>query len=245
MTTAIVLLLRHARTPAQDQLWKRCYASIREFHPDIPVVIISDNSTIPITESLANTTLIESEFPGAGELLPYYYFLKHHWTDRIVFFHDSMLLIKPLNFAEIEKYPVRFLWHFSDHQWDDDKVIQPLLAELKNCDGLLAMFRNKTAWDGCFGVASTITYEFLGMLNEKYGFFDILIRKVNNRDHRMAMERAFAVAIFCEAPFPRPERSLNGCIHDMSLCWSEMTPDKIATLKRVYPFSIIKSWHGR
>ena len=125
MTT--VVLLRHARTPDQDQLWKRCYASIREFHPDIHVVIISDNSTIPITDSLSNTTLIESEFPSAGELLPYYYFLKHHWANRIIFLHDSMLLIKPLNFAEIEKYPARFLWHFNNHQWDNDDVIKSFL----------------------------------------------------------------------------------------------------------------------
>jgi hypothetical protein len=244
MSTSIVLL-RHARTPVQDQLWKKCYASIREFHPDTPVIIISDNSTIPITDSLSNTTLIESEFPGAGELLPYYYFLKHHWTERIVFLHDSMLLIKPLNFAEIEKYPARFLWHFSDHQWDDDKVILPFLSELKNSETLVPMFRNKAAWDGCFGVASTITYNFLSQLNDKYDFFTQLTNRVRTRDHRMAMERAFAVAVFCEAPFPRNERSLCGCIHDMPFRWSTITEDKIATLKRIYPYSIIKTWHGR
>jgi hypothetical protein len=245
MDPLVIVILRHVRTAAQDLLWRRCMASVREFHPDIPIVVINDNCTIPITDTCHNTTFITSEFPGAGELLPYYYYLQHKWAEQILFLHDSMMLIRPLNVAELKKYPVRFLWHFSDHQWDDDSTIVPFLQSLPNNVDILAMHANKSAWDGCFGVASTVRLDFLQRLEEDHSFFTTLVRTVSTRDHRMAMERAFAVIVFAKTPFPRNEPSICGCIHDMPFRWSEMTPPKIEILKQIYPYSIIKSWHGR
>jgi hypothetical protein len=246
MHSIIVVILRHARTPEQDVLWKRCHASVREFHPDIPIVVISDNSTYPLEEGYPNTTFITSEFPGAGELLPYYYFLQHKWAERMVFLHDSMMLIRPLNFAELEKYPVRFLWYFDNHQWDDNSVIVPFIQSLPNNAPLLAMHANTAAWDGCFGVASTIRLDFLEQLEKDYAFFTTLVHTVRTRDHRMAMERVFAIAVFTILPsLPRNEHSLCGRIHDMPFRWSELTAQKIEILKHTYPFPIVKSWHSR
>jgi hypothetical protein len=245
MQPLVFVILRHAQTSAQDMLWKRCHASVQEFHPEIPIVVISDNCTYSIEGEYPNTSFITSEFPCAGEVLPYYYFLRHKWAERMVFLHDSMILIHPLNFTEINEYPIKFLWHFTIHCCDDNKVIVPLIKSLPNNAPLLIMYANTSAWDGCFGVASTIRLDFLQSLEEDYKLFSTVIQTVKNRDHRMAMERIFAVAVYTKYPFPRNRQSICGCIHDMPFRWTELNEQTLGILKNTYPYPIVKSWYGR
>jgi hypothetical protein len=239
-----VAILRHANTPDQDNLWKRCLASVLHFHNDIGIVIIDDNSTIPIEES-SFYTIVKSEFSGAGELLPYYYYLKYKWSERMIFLHDSMLLTHPFDFDKIDKYPICYLWHFIIHNCDNRPLINRFLQILKNKDELISMFNNNKLWDGCFGVASTVRLDFLERFEEKYEFFSRLTPLVKTREDRMAMERVFSIAVFCEHPFPRNASSLCGCIHDMPFHWQEITAERIAHLTAHYPHSIIKTWCGR
>ena len=87
--TTVFVILAHVRNETDDRLWRKCYKSVRKFYPKIPIVIIDDNSPLPVSaDTLSNTSVIRSEFPGGGELLPYYYFLKYRWAKKMVFLHD-------------------------------------------------------------------------------------------------------------------------------------------------------------
>ena len=86
------IILRHVRNSSQNTLWINCYESIRRFYSD-PIIIIDDNSNqqeIQYDGTLENVTIFQSEYPGRGELLPYYYLFKHKWFEKCVFVHDSV-----------------------------------------------------------------------------------------------------------------------------------------------------------
>lgn len=80
--TLVFVILTHAKDDKSRLLWKRAYDSIRKFYPEHTIVIIDDNSPHPTTyEGLKNVCMIRSEYPGAGELLPYLYFLRYQWAE--------------------------------------------------------------------------------------------------------------------------------------------------------------------
>lgn len=79
-------------------------------------MIIDDNSTInTVNGKLVNTEVIDSEYNGAGEILPYYYFLQHKWADRMIFLHDSMFMNRHFTPNELDS-PIRFHWEFSNKE---------------------------------------------------------------------------------------------------------------------------------
>lgn len=171
----VFVILSHVRNANDDKLWRRCYQSIKKFHPEAPIVIIDDNSRIPISDnSLDNTILIRSEYPGAGELLPYHYFLTYKWAKKMVFLHDSMFLKRPFSNSELN-HSVKFLWHFQDHTWDDDQTINMLLAYLPHSADLINYnIQKKSQWNGCFGVVSIIDLNLLEQVESKYAFTGVL-----------------------------------------------------------------------
>jgi len=77
MQTLGFIILRHVNSSLTNNYWIRCYDSIRHFYPENSIIIIDDNSDLQfLTEKkLDNTTVINSEYPKRGELLPYYYYL--------------------------------------------------------------------------------------------------------------------------------------------------------------------------
>lgn len=59
------------------------------------IVIIDDASVecyVSAEQELVNTLIIKSEYPGAGEVLPYFYYAKFGWWSRAIFIHDSVLV---------------------------------------------------------------------------------------------------------------------------------------------------------
>lgn len=100
-------ILRNIIHAKDNDLWISSYNSIRRFYTN-PIKIIDDNSIInTFNGKLIDTEVIQSEWNGAGEILPYYYFMKHKWADRMIFIHDSMLLYRPFHNSELS-HPVRF-----------------------------------------------------------------------------------------------------------------------------------------
>ena len=78
------IILRHVNSLETNRLWIECYDSIRKFYPLHKILIIDDNSKYNFVDKskvLFNTLLIQSEFPGRGELLHYYYYLQHKFFD--------------------------------------------------------------------------------------------------------------------------------------------------------------------
>ena len=74
------IIIRCVRDEKVKTYWTLSYDGIRKNYPEVPIMIIDDNSNydlidIDYEEQLYKTTIVKGEFPGRGELLPYYYFL--------------------------------------------------------------------------------------------------------------------------------------------------------------------------
>lgn len=198
------------------------------------------------TGYLHNTQVIRSEFPGAGELLPYYYFLKNRWAEKMVFLHDSMLMRRQFTEEELNM-PVRFHWHFETHQWDDwgdPGKIDYLLAYLKKSNELIDFNWNKSLWHSCFGVASIIDLNVIDYLEETYTFPTALTNVVKSRLDRMALERLLAILIFKENYVTKSNCSNFGDIHQFPRA-GHVDEAFVKELEKSYPGAILKTWHAR
>lgn len=242
----VFVILCHVRNEEDDQLWRRCYASVRKFYPTAPVVIIDDNSPIPVSaDFLDDGSVIRSEFPGAGELLPYYYFLKYKWADQMIFLHDSMLLKRAFTDHELSS-PVKFHWHFDDHAQDENFLINSLLRYLEQGGELIDYnMNNKDLWNGWFGVAGIIDLTVLKQVEKKYGLISSLKHVIRCRKQRCALERVFGLILFKELYVSREDCSNFGEIYHHPYYYSNIDEGALEELKLSYPGAIIKTWHGR
>jgi UDP-glucose 4-epimerase len=183
------IILRHVNNEQTNLYWQKCYISIRKFYPEQKIVIIDDNSDKNFLKSnieLINTTIIESEYPKRGELLPYYYYLKYNFFDMAIIIHDSTIINSMLD-LNIENYAM--LWDI-DHLYDDVNNEMRLL-KLFNNENLINFYLNKKQWKGCFGGMSVIKYNFLEHINSRFNL-SILLKHVNTRSDRSALERVLA-----------------------------------------------------
>jgi hypothetical protein len=203
------------------------------FYPENCIVIIDDNSDPKFltTESLYKTTILNSEFPKRGELLPYYYYLKHKLFDTAVILHDSVFIQKYIKF-NVEKY--KFLWYF------DSKVCPQIEDETKminlfqNSD-LLKFYQNRTKWLGCFGGMTCITHDYLSFINSKYPL-EKLLDSITSRYNRCSFERVLAVLLQKH----HTESSFFGCI--FKYCKWGITIDQTDKYKDL---PLLKVWTGR
>tara|TARA_R110000851_G_scaffold169164_3_gene315317 strand:- start:247 stop:495 length:249 start_codon:yes stop_codon:yes gene_type:complete len=72
------IILRYVKDTQSSKFWISSHQYIRKFYKDNKIIIIDDNSDYTFIDedyqnSLENTSIIKSEFPKRGELLPYYY----------------------------------------------------------------------------------------------------------------------------------------------------------------------------
>lgn len=226
------ILLRHVNSPQTNTYWIRCYTSIRKFYPDNPILIIDDNSnqSFLTNENLYNTTVIRSEFPGRGELLPYYYYLQHKLFDIAVILHDSVFIQKKMDFT-VEKY--RILWTF-EHRWDqiDDET---RMIQLFHDSDLYKFYTKKQLWKGCFGGMSIITHDYLMYIQSKYDISKLL-DVVLTRYNRCSFERVIACMLQKECL----TKSLLGDIH--AYCPWGISIHKCHTYAHL---PLLKVWTGR
>lgn len=182
------IILRHVNSSMTNELWITCYDSIRRFYPDNPIMIIDDNSNYShISDiSLTNTILVQSEYPGRGELLPYYYYLRHKFADSVVILHDSTSITQRIDFS-VDKYKI--LWTF-EHIWDHPHEEAAILGRFSD-PKLVEFYHNKHLWTGCFGGMSIIEHAFLDEINRKYPFA-LLLGIITNRPQRQRFERIIA-----------------------------------------------------
>lgn len=196
-STIVFVVLRHVSKPEHDALWRRCIDSIQRFHPLVPIIIIDDNSSLPIHE-IENIRIIKSEFPGAGEILPYYYFLKEHWADKLVFLHDSMFLKEPLTDEHIHDQDTKFHWYFTRHISEVEHEDRKLISLLNNSSHLLSVYCDTESWKGMFGCAGITSYDSIMKLENKYAVFSTLVKFVKNRSQRMGCERVLGLLFHIE-----------------------------------------------
>jgi hypothetical protein len=226
------ILLRYVNNGITDTFWFHCYNCIRKFYPENHILIIDDNSDINFltTRELYKTTIINSDYPRRGELLPYYYYLHNKLFDTAVIIHDTVFINKYID-INIDKYKI--LWDF-EHHYDviDDETE---MINLFNDKELLNFYENKSLWKGAFGCMSIITHEYLHYINSKYDISKLL-EIVKTRSKRCAFERVIGCLLSKEHKCD----TLLGDIHKY-IQWGITFENKDD-----YPhLPIIKIWTGR
>lgn len=190
MTTLGFIVLRHVNNFLTNRYWNHNYRCIRKYYPENLIMIIDDNSNVNVLEEeqmLYNVVIINSEFRGRGELLPYYYYLSNKLFDKAIIIHDSVFINKYINCDDVEDYKI--LWkfeHMSDQIKDETNMIN-----LFNDNELTSFYKNKRLWKGCFGGMSIITHDYLTFINSKYEISKLL-NVVLNRYNRCSFERVIA-----------------------------------------------------
>ena len=191
------IILRHVNSNKTNEYWQESYRCIRKLYPNNKIIIIDDNSNYSFIDNedfLINCTIIKSEFPKRGELLPYIYFYKNKFFDTAIIIHDSVFIQNYIDFTNYNN--VKFLWDFEQKTWDDVAYIKFLISKLNYSDKILEIYDNED-WKGCFGVMSVISYDFLKNIIEKYNMLN-LIDCITEHNHRCCLERVFAIICYAE-----------------------------------------------
>ena len=236
------IIIRHVNSDVVNNYWIESYQCIRKYYNN-KIIIIDDNSNydyIKYDFELINCTIINSEFKGSGEILPYYYLFKYHFFDKAFILHDSVFINKYIDFTSYKN--VKFTWHFT-HHWDNKPNELALLNKLKKKE-LNDFYDEKEKWYGCYGVQSFIEFNFLEKIANKYNIF-CLLEYIKTRDLRMNFERIFGLICMYENK-NMGEPSIFGIIHHYvhwGYLYSSYLEDKKTDKLKNYP--IIKVWSGR
>lgn len=189
------IILRNVINRKSDELWQRCYDSIRKFY-DNRILIIDDNSNrdyLTVDKEMTNYSIIYSEFKGRGEFLPYYYYNLNNFCERVIVFHDSMYLVEKIDFFNIKGYK-NFTKIFSfNNRWynQDIKYLENQLKSLNEAKQIIKYHQtNKKKLTGCAGCCFVIDHSFLKDIFEKYKL-NRLLKNITNRDQRKSFERSF------------------------------------------------------
>jgi len=249
------IITRHVNSEKTNKYWNKCIRCIRTFYPLRKIIIIDDNSNQNFIRSdyeYNNIEIIQSEFHGRGELLPYYYFYKNHFFDNAIIIHDSIFFHKRINFETLIGLKVVPLWHF---EADKENINKSLLIsnklnnnyeiqkKLTLNDLILGLRHHK--WYGCFGVQSFINYNFLKFIEKKYNLFNLL-HIVKNRQDRCSLERIFGVIFYTEEKHNLTKRkSLFGNIFN-NVNWKYTFDDYENDVKqKKISKSVVKVFTGR
>jgi hypothetical protein len=229
------ILLRHVCDTRTDTYWKLSYEHIRKWYPENPILIVDDNSNYAYIDKkyescLYKTTVLRGEYPGRGELLPYYYFLKTKPFDTACIIHDSVFINSHL---DLKTDTYKLLWEF-EHNWDEPAAELHILSIFEHSD-ILRFYNNTSAWKGCFGAMTVIRHDFLEEVNKT---FDIskLLDHITTRWARMRFERILA----CIFQFYAPRKTLLGNIH--AYCRFGVKYEDVGSLRHL---PVIKVWTGR
>jgi hypothetical protein len=246
------VILRHVNSSLTNKYWIENCKQLRLLYGNhVQIVIIDDNSRqdeiIITTEEeedilLRNIIIVESEFKGAGELLPYFYFLKYKWSERMVFLHDSVFLQDFYNFDSCEEY--QSLWD-APHNWDNatKRLVLEFINKCKNNSTLKKRQLLPEKWMVCFGVMTNIRLDFLETIEKEFNFTNVLPIVVN-RTCRMGCERFIPIVLSCNSE--RIPKSIFGSIFD-DYKWGFTFEEYIIAKKNktLHSNRIIKVWSGR
>jgi hypothetical protein len=231
LTTGFIIL-RHVNNELTNKYWNNCYDCIRKLYPENLILIIDDNSDYNFitNKELYKTTIINSEFPQRGELLPYYYYLHNKLFDRAILLHDSVFINNYID-INVEKYKI--IWDF-EHTWDQHEDELNMLLLFNDIE-LIKFYSDKSLWKGCFGGMSIITHDYLVFVNNKYDISKLLDR-VLTRYNRSSFERV----ISCLLNINEKSESLFGNIHKY-IKWDTTYDNK----DQYSHLPLVKVWTGR
>lgn len=242
------IITRHVNSDKTNCYWNQNIKLLRSHYPKCKLVIIDDNSNqsfIKAEFDYINLEVINSEYTGRGELLPYIYYLKHKWFDNAVIIHDSVFFHKTIDFANV-KSNVLSLWMFYNNNSEIDNILR--ISDSLNHSRIIKyhiLEWSKNNWVSCFGSQSYINHNFLVNLNNKYKLTN-LINVITNRSDRCALERIMGLLFYIET---RTNNTLFGCINNSHIKANNYTYSFDEYMKSFYsgelPTAIIKVWTGR
>jgi len=250
------IITRHVNSEKTNKYWNHAVRTIRRFYPFRKIVIIDDNSNQAFVKAdfeYKNIQIVNSEYPGRGELLPYYYFHKNRYFDNAVILHDSVFFHKRIHFEKFKQERIIPFWHF-DHGIDINKNIVNCVRLSKYLNNTYDiqkriapddnMFTLKTTqmWHGCFGVQSYINYDFLSTIQTKYNLFRLLDGVLTRAD-RCSLERIMGIIFHIESPKLYKRPSLLGDIWK-NQAWGYSYETYCAEYKSIQT-PLVKVWTGR
>ena len=238
------IVTRCVKKAEQNTLYEECYKAIRKYHPDLKIVFIDDNSDKNILKEIPmnNVEIIQSEFPGAGEYLPYYYLLTRRFFKKAIIIQDSMIINTAMPYKTVNDYA--FMYEFDNDDHED--TIKTILNNTKIPDKLL-YFYNNFDWVGCFGGCMIITRSFLEEIEDTIKITG-WVNLINTREYRMGFERTIAIAcIYMNRN--KTKYSLFGSLDDIYVCknygYGNFKISNYLTDKETVTDPIIKIWNGR
>jgi hypothetical protein len=251
------IITRHVNSEKTNKYWNQTVKLIRIYYPLRKIIVIDDNSDstyLKADHDYSNLTVIQSEYPKRGELLPYVYYLRHKWFPNAVIIHDSLFVHKRIPFDKFNM-PVLPLWH---HKYDKDNIhnIARIASGLKNYHHLLPkihsqdemilnLIKSNNSFNLCFGGQCYIQLSFLESIESKYHISN-LVHFIHNRADRCSLERILGL-LFCEEYKKLLViKSLFGDITKQPKAFSYTFDEYYADLKQkrtILPF--VKVWTGR
>lgn len=244
----VFVLLRHIRQPSDNELWISSYNSIRRYYTN-KIVIIDDNSQLnTVNGKLYETEIMTSDYAGAGETLPYYYFLMHRWADRMIFLHDTMFLYRPFRAEEVDTEG-RFHWSFRADKAPVEERLRSFLPSLRNHKELVGLLSRSDDWRACFGVAMVVGLPVVEALEEKYKLFSTMVMMIRNRKDREMAERLVGLVFFHEGYVSLETCDTFGDILKYPKAfegsWSNLATARYQLEQAGYDSAIMKVWRGR
>jgi hypothetical protein len=248
------IITRHVNSEKTNMYWNQCVKLLRTYYPKCNIIIIDDNSNqnfVKADFAYKNTFVVQSEYPGRGELLPYIYFIKNDWFENAVIIHDSVFFHQRINFERFQGIKVLPLWHFNQ---DKENIYQILnlsnvlsnnyhiQKKLTLNDHIMGL--NFDRWYGCFGVQSYIQLDFLTLLANKYNLFNLLT-VVKCRPDRCCLERIFGTIFITEYPSLLKQKSLFGDIFNYQTWGYSYDQYENDIKQKRLPKYIVKIWTGR
>jgi hypothetical protein len=240
------IVTRCVRKASQNTLYKECYEAIRRFHPELKIIFIDDNSNKDVLEEypMSNVEIIQSEYPGAGEYLPYWYLLQRKMFKKAIFLQDSMILNTRIPYEKVDDY--KFIYEFTADRSESNEAIALISASSKPKE--MRDLYDSNEWAGCWGSTMVITSEFLQEVEDTLEI-SRWSKVINNRNMRMGLERGIALAcIFTKGN--TENFSLYGNINTMQTVKDPELHNKhnlemyLADKTRIKD-PIIKIWNGR
>lgn len=250
------IITRHVNSEKTNEYWNQCVKLIRTVYPLRKIVIIDDNSNpvfLKADHDYENLTIVQSEHPGRGELLPYVYYVKYKWFPNAVIIHDSLFIHKRIPFENF-KMPVITFWH---EKYDKENLPninrlasvltnnRHLIRKLNEPEDIINTFEitKDKSFNLSFGAQAYIKLSFLEHLENKYHISNLL-SVVNTKADRCALERIMGL-LFCEEHAGKMD-SLFGRIHSHYRSFNYKFDDyKNDFNNKKVPHSFVKVWSGR
>jgi len=242
------IITRHVNSETTNRYWNQNIKLLRTHYPQCKLIIIDDNSNqsfIKADFDYNNLEVINSEYPGRGELLPYIYFLKYKWFDNAVIIHDSVFFHKTFDFTNTNTNAIS-LWMFYNNNSEIDNILR--ISNYLNHTEVIKyhiLKWSQNSWLSCLGTMSYINYDFLVNLNDKYKLTN-LIDIIRNRSDRCALERIMGILFYIET---QRNDTLFGYINDSHKKSKDCTYTFDEYMNSFYsgkiPTTVVKVWTGR